>query len=89
MYGMNSFQPAYMHGISSPPLLAQDKGKGKMREIDFEAAFAQIDAALGPAKSTIEATTTKSDEADEISQLANDLGTTTLQDENAPTSFKE
>ncbi|EKM54250.1 uncharacterized protein PHACADRAFT_97499 [Phanerochaete carnosa HHB-10118-sp] len=51
MYGMRQgmMYPMNMGAVMSPPpIQATDKGKGKNREIDFDAAFAQLDEALGP-----------------------------------------
>ncbi|KZP17955.1 TPR-like protein [Athelia psychrophila] len=48
MYGMggnNMFQ-------GNQPTFDQGKGKGKLRDVDFEAAFAQVSASLGPQSAT-------------------------------------
>ncbi|THH02071.1 hypothetical protein EW026_g733 [Hermanssonia centrifuga] len=60
-YQQSSFMSAGMYGVGRPmgmfspmnmqspvPLQDSSKGKGKGREIDFEAAFAQVHEALGP-----------------------------------------
>jgi peroxin-5 len=48
MYGTNTNSSMYQgnYGILSN----QDKGKGKLKEADFEAAFAQAAASLAPAQ---------------------------------------
>ncbi|KIJ68144.1 hypothetical protein HYDPIDRAFT_165843 [Hydnomerulius pinastri MD-312] len=46
MYGSSLGASPYYHGFTPVPQIASDKGKGKARESDFEAAFAQAVASL-------------------------------------------
>lgn len=49
MYGMGRPRGMFSNmSMMTPPVQVSDKGKGKSREIDFEAAFAQLDMSLGP-----------------------------------------
>lgn len=45
MYGMGAGQ-GILH--MAPGFLAEGKGKGKMKDADFEAAFAQVAESFGP-----------------------------------------
>ncbi|KAF8973077.1 hypothetical protein BDZ97DRAFT_1900894 [Flammula alnicola] len=49
MYGMGMNAPSMQYGTAAN-FTAVDQGKGKAREADFEAAFAQIVESLGPAE---------------------------------------
>ncbi|KAJ3489054.1 hypothetical protein NLI96_g2421 [Meripilus lineatus] len=82
------FQPTYMQprmygstmgmGMYSaipPPAQALDKGKGKSREIDFEAAFAQVDQDLSTTQSA------RIVELDDTADLAEALKQTSLGDD--------
>mgnify|MGYP007051637991 CR=1 FL=1 len=73
MYGMGMQQ---QFSAFNPALQATDNGKGKGREADFEAAFAQIDASISKAK--VE---------DEVEKLGESIQNTTL-DAKEP-DFKE
>ncbi|EPQ57198.1 TPR-like protein [Gloeophyllum trabeum ATCC 11539] len=49
MYGMNygtMYNEFPGYGLGTPPVMEQDKGKGKSREVDFDAAFAEATASL-------------------------------------------
>ncbi|KAI0320927.1 hypothetical protein OF83DRAFT_1168929 [Amylostereum chailletii] len=86
MYGgMNSFPQNYMQGLGSPPSLALDKGKGKLKEADFDAAFAQIDASLQPAQAIAH----KPEVADEAQELTDNLSSATLNDTDQTSTFKD
>ncbi|KIP05602.1 hypothetical protein PHLGIDRAFT_108068 [Phlebiopsis gigantea 11061_1 CR5-6] len=66
MYGsMNQgfmFPTAFNAG---PALVSSDKGKGKARDIDFDAAFAELDQALGPSAQE----TARIEEFDDVADL--------------------
>ncbi|KAI0029662.1 peroxisome targeting signal receptor [Vararia minispora EC-137] len=60
--GMGTLSQSYISPMSSTPLTAQDKGKGKLKDSDFEAAFAQFDMPLQastPQESRIEEVTSE------------------------------
>ena len=48
MYGGMGQGMMYPMGMASNSVQISDKGKGKSREIDFDAAFAEFDHMLGP-----------------------------------------
>jgi len=82
MYGgvpMNMYSsPMSMNNMNATASL--DKGKGKSREIDFEAAFAEVTKNLGPS----EAETARIVELDDTADLAEALGSTSLEDAAPP-----
>ena len=59
--GMYSMNPPAMQYGSNPNFSIVNQGKGKGREADFEAAFAQVAASLNP----IEAQTSRVEEVDD------------------------
>ncbi len=69
---------------SQPMLTTTDKGKGKSREIDFDAAFAQFDQHHGPSAQE----TARIEELDDTADLAAAMGGTSLQDDGE-TDFKQ
>ena len=50
---------------AGPALVSSDKGKGKARDIDFDAAFAELDQALGPSAQE----TARIEEFDDVADL--------------------
>lgn len=64
-----------MYSAIPPPAQALDKGKGKSREIDFEAAFAQVDQDLSTTQSA------RIVELDDTADLAEALKQTSLGDD--------
>ncbi|KAI0793191.1 peroxisome targeting signal receptor [Abortiporus biennis] len=100
--GPETFQPSYMQGRMygggmmpmnmsmysnfSPPLEMSDKGKGKSRDVDFEAAFAEFDKSLA---STNQAQSARIEEVnDSLEQLENAMKDATLKDEEGTPDFK-
>ena len=74
-----------MMNFGPPPMLAStDKGKGKSRDIDFDAAFAQFDQHHGPSAQE----TARIEELDDTADLAAAMGGATLQEDGTP-DFKE
>lgn len=71
--------PMGMYGMNPPPSLYQGnylnntifEGKGKQREVDFEAAFAQAAASLSPAQ-------TDASTEDDVADITNALDITSL-----------
>lgn len=59
--GIHSMSPLTMQYGSNPNFSIVSQGKGKGREADFEAAFAQVAASLSP----IEAQTSRVEEVDD------------------------
>lgn len=75
MYGLNG--PTMQYGMN-PNITIADQGKGKAREADFEAAFAQIAESLGPK----EAQTSRIEEVDDtVAALEEALKNATLKAE--------
>ncbi|KAF8904432.1 peroxisome targeting signal receptor [Gymnopilus junonius] len=83
MYGgspmgiMRMGPPTMQYGVSSN-LTIVDQGKGKGREADFEAAFAQIAASLAPAESQ---TSRVEEVSDDVAQLGEALQAASLKTE--------
>ena len=59
--------PSFFPGISVNTTIVEGKGKGKAREVDFEAAFAQVAASISP-----QAETSTTDSVDTITTTLND-----------------
>lgn len=77
MYGMGRPMGMFSSMNMAPgPIQMPDNGKGKSREIDFEAAFAQLEQSFGP--STQE--TARIEELDDTADLAASMAETTLKD---------
>lgn len=66
-----------MYSGMPPPAQAIDKGKGKSREIDFEAAFAQVDQDF----SSNQRESSRIIELDDTADLAQALGQASLEDD--------
>lgn len=77
MYGMTRPMGMFSSMNVAPSLVQMsDKGKGKGREIDFEAAFAQLDQSLGPSAQE----TARIEELDDTADLAAALSDTSLKE---------
>jgi peroxin-5 len=76
MYGGMSQGMLYPMGMASNPAEVSDKGKGKGREIDFDAAFAEFDQLLGPSSQE----TARIEELDDTTDLAEAMQRATLRD---------
>lgn len=75
--GMYSVNPPMQYG-SNPKFSIVSQGKGKDREADFEAAFAQVAASLSP----IEAQTSRVEEVDDsITHIEDTLKNVSLKSE--------
>jgi hypothetical protein len=77
-FGLNSVPPSYLQGFDTRSLVLDIKGKGKFKETDFDAAFAQ-------AASSLEIVTTKvepqsSGTSDQVDDLVSVLGKVKLDD---------
>jgi peroxin-5 len=82
MYGMNSgFNTLYQGGM---PQTVSGKGKGK--EIDFEAAFAQVSESLTSSQNTTSGIT---EVKDDIADIEDALKATTLSDGVEGTEFRK
>jgi hypothetical protein len=78
--GIYSMSPPTMQYGSNPNFSIVNQGKGKGREADFEAAFAQVAASLGP----IEAQTSRVEEVDDsIADIEDTLKNVSLKSEEA------
>ncbi|TCD61695.1 Peroxisomal membrane signal receptor PTS1 [Steccherinum ochraceum] len=78
MYGGMPGMPMNMYMNSTPSFApaTADKGKGKSREIDFEAAFAEVAQSLGPS----EAETARIVELDDTADLEKAIAGASLED---------
>lgn len=90
--GMNQGFMQPMNFNAAPQVMqVADKGKGKAREIDFEAAFAELDEALGPSPQEMARIEEWDDVADlnEVMSRASVIDLTDSREEHAPSNFKE
>ncbi|TFK44351.1 hypothetical protein BDQ12DRAFT_593404 [Crucibulum laeve] len=78
MYGMNN--PGMFYGMNGGIETMDQKGKGKSKEADFEAAFAQIAASLSPAQEQVSSSRIVEVE-DGVTDLEDALKNTTLGEE--------
>ncbi|KAI0341900.1 TPR-like protein [Trametopsis cervina] len=77
MFGMGSAMGMRPMNFNPTPVLAvSDKGKGKSRDIDFDAAFAAFDQQLGPTPQE----TARIEELDDTADLAAAMSGATLHD---------
>lgn len=71
----NSMPPQnYFRGLEQPSAVEQRKGKGKMKEEDFEAAFAQVVASMDNAP-------LQSARVDEVDEVGEKLAESSLDEE--------
>lgn len=84
MYG-NPMQMGMYGMVTSPNMLQsnqsafdQGKGKGKLKEADFEAAFAQVSASFGPTQAE---TTSRIEEVSDVTNVEELMKNTTLGDD--------
>ena len=49
-FGLNMMPQNYRQGFDVPSPVLDIKGKGKLKEMDFDAAFAQVASSLDTAK---------------------------------------
>lgn len=68
-------------------LLNQAQGKGKAREVDFEAAFAQLAESMAP----VQAQTSRIEEVDDVSTIEQALKNASLKEgeEEGPLDFQK
>ena len=81
MYGGMGAMSPYMPGAVATPMAVQDKGKGKIQDSDFQAAFDQAAASLKSAHAP--------QESSRIEEITNELEATQLDDATKEPSFKE
>lgn len=73
-------------GFMQPNLNVSEKGKGKAREVDFEAAFAQVAASLSPAQ---EITSGIVEIPDGVTELEDAMKTASLENATAEPDFRQ
>ena len=80
LYG--SMGQGFMHpmNFAAGPVQVSAKGKGKAREIDFDAAFAELDQALGPSPQEM----AKIEEWDDVADLNEVMERARIQDLKGP-----
>ncbi|KAG6889413.1 hypothetical protein C0992_005270 [Termitomyces sp. T32_za158] len=87
-YG-TSLPMAMSFGFMQPSLNVSDaigKGKGKAREVDFEAAFAQVAASLSPVQETVSGIV---EIPDGVTELEDAVKTVSLESSTAETDFRQ
>ncbi|KAH9986567.1 hypothetical protein BJV74DRAFT_844857 [Russula compacta] len=77
-FGLNMMPQDYHPGFDAHSSVLDIKGKGKFKETDFDAAFAQITSSLETAHAKTEDRT--SEAVDPVDELGKDLGQTKLDD---------
>lgn len=77
-FGLNMMPQDYHQGFDAHSSVLDIKGKGKFKETDFDAAFAQITSSLETAPAKTEDRT--SEAVDPVDELGKDLGQTKLGD---------
>lgn len=76
-FGLNLVPQTYSQGFEARSPVLDIKGKGKIKETDFDAAFAQVASSLETAPAKVEPT---SGSVDPVEELENDLNRTKLDD---------
>ena len=77
-FGLNMMPPNYRQGLDVPSSVLDIKGKGKLKETDFDAAFAQIASSLDTAPVKVEDRTLAA--VDPVEELEKDLSQAKLDD---------
>jgi hypothetical protein len=77
-FGLNVVSQNYRQGFDVPSAVLDIKGKGKFKETDFDAAFAQIASSLDTTPARVEDTTSAA--VDPVEELEKDLSQAKLDD---------
>ena len=77
-FGLNSVPPGYRQGFDTRSLVLDIKGKGKFKETDFDAAFAQAASSLEIVPTKVEPQS--SGTSDQVDELETALGKVKLDD---------
>ncbi len=78
LFGLNMMPQNYRQGFDVPSPVLDIKGKGKLKETDFDAAFAQVASSLDTATAKVEDRTSAA--VDPVEQLEKDLSQAKLDD---------
>jgi hypothetical protein len=70
-FGLNVVSPNFRQGFDVPSPVLDIKGKGKFKETDFDAAFAQVASSLDTATTKVEDRTAVA--VDPVEELEKDL----------------
>jgi len=77
-FGLNMMPQNYRQGFDVPSPVLDIKGKGKLKETDFDAAFAQVASSLDTATAKVEDQTSAA--VDPVEELEKDLSQVKLDD---------
>jgi peroxin-5 len=77
-FGLNMMPQNYLQGFDLQSPILDIKGKGKFKETDFDAAFAQVASSLETGSAKVEGQT--SGTVDPVEELEKDLGEAKLDD---------
>lgn len=77
-FGLNMMPQNYRQGFDVPSPVLDIKGKGKLKETDFDAAFAQVASSLDTAPAKLEVRTSAA--VDPVAELEKDLSQAKLDD---------
>lgn len=77
-YGLNMMPQNYRQGLDVPSPLLDMKGKGKLKETDFDAAFAQAASSLDTVTAKVEDLTSAA--VDPVEELEKDFSQAKLDD---------
>jgi len=77
-FGLNMMPQNYPQGFDVPSPVLDIKGKGKLKETDFDAAFAQVASSLDTTPAKVEVRTSAA--VDPVAELEKDLGQAKLDD---------
>lgn len=77
-FGFNMMPQHYRQGFDVPSPILDIKGKGKLKETDFDAAFAQVASSLDTAPAKVEDRTSAA--VDPVEELQKDLSQAKLDD---------
>ncbi|SRR6266851_2024673 len=77
-FGLNVVSQNYRQGLDVPSAVLDIKGKGKFKETDFDAAFAQVASSLDTTRARVEDSTSAA--VDPVEELEKDLSQAKLDD---------
>jgi hypothetical protein len=79
-FGLNSVPPSHLQGFDAHSLVLDVKGKGKFKETDFDAAFAQAASSIDTVSTKAKAQS--SGTSDQVDELETDFSKAKLDDVN-------
>ena len=77
-FGLNAVSQNYRQGLDVPSAVLDIKGKGKFKQTDFDAAFAQVASSFDTTPARVEHSTSAT--VDPVEELEKDLSQAKLDD---------